>query len=390
MFRIIKNPNFDFMRKRNLLLTVSLAVILLSIGVLLVRGLNKGIEFTGGTQLQIKFAQAPDVAGIRAGLTSAGLSGSQVTTIGDLGDHEVVIRLASAGETSQDEAQGALALTALRSQLGVQGEGENDLNIADASTVASRLIGTAGSEDAARALADAILDARNDVAIFSSFDELRAVPGITDQAVEALESQMTMGPLSLRKRSYVGPAVGQELIRKTIAAIGGSLIGLLLYIWIRFQLQWGFAAVVALAHDAVVTLGLFSLFRQELSLPVVAAFLTLVGYSVNDTVVVFDRIRENLRNRGAESIEATINRSINQTLARTFITSGLTWIVVVALFVFGGAALRPFAFVLTVGVIVGTYSSIYVASPFLLMWAEFMAKRRGTTATKVPVRGSAG
>jgi preprotein translocase subunit SecF len=213
---------------------------------------------------------------------------------------------------------------------------------------------------------------------------------MTDAALSVLQGDMTIGPLSLRKRSYVGPAVGHELVNKTLAAIVGSMIGMLLYIWIRFQLQWGFAAVVALVHDTLITLGLFALFRQEMSLPVVAAFLTLVGYSVNDTVVVFDRIRENLRNRGAESVEATINRSINQTLSRTLITSGLTWVVVVALFVFGGAPLKPFAFVLTVGVIVGTYSSIFIASPFLVLWSEYLSKHRRDTATKVPVRGSAG
>jgi len=197
---------------------------------------------------------------------------------------------------------------------------------------------------------------------------------------------MELGPLSLRKRSYVGPAVGEQLVQKTLYAIVGSLVGMLLYIWIRFQLQWGFAAVVALAHDTLITLGLFSIFNQEMSLPVVAAFLTLVGYSVNDTVVVFDRIRENLRTRGSESIEVTVNQSINQTLSRTIITSGLTWVVVLALLVFGGAALKPFAFVLSVGVVVGTYSSIYVASPFLVIWTEFLAKRRRATATKVPAR----
>ena len=388
MFRIIKNPSFNFMGKRKVLLSVSLVMVLVAIGLLAFRGLNQGIEFTGGTQLQIQFAEPPDVPTIRQSLTDAGLSGSQVTTIGDAAKNEVVIRLPSAGDTAADDEQGAAAFAALRRQLGVVGEGGNDLNIVDSSMLVSKLSGIAGAESTAQSIADGIQELRKDGAIFRSFDELKAVPGMTDEALEVLKTDMTLGPLSLRKRSYVGPAVGQELIRKTLAAIAGSLVGLLLYIWIRFQLQWGFAAVVALAHDTLITLGLFALFRQEMSLAVVAAFLTLVGYSVNDTVVVFDRIRENLRNRGAESIETTINRSINQTLARTIITSGLTWVVVLALFVFGGAALRPFAFVLTVGVVVGTYSSICVASPFLILWSEFLAKRRGAAATKVPVRGA--
>ena len=390
MFRIIKNPDFDFMRHRKVLLLVSLVVVLASVGILLAVGLNKGIEFTGGTQLQYKFAEKPDVGAIRQSLTDAGLSGQQVTTIGDADANEVVIRLASAGDTDADENQAKAALAALAKQFGVEGDGSSDLNVIDSSALAGRLAGVAGGAVQAQALADAILEKRTEIAIFSSFDELGAVTGMTEAVLGVLQDDMTIGPFSQRKRSYVGPAVGRELINKTLAAVVGSLIGMLLYIWIRFQLQWGFAAVVALTHDALITLGLFALFKQEMSLAVVAAFLTLVGYSVNDTVVVFDRIRENLRNRGSESVKDTINRSINQTLSRTLITSGLTWIVVLALYIFGGAALRPFAFVLSVGVVVGTYSSIYVASPFLVMWSEFLAKRRGTTATKVPVRGNAG
>ena len=179
----------------------------------------------------------------------------------------------------------------------------------------------------------------------------------------------------MRSQSYIGPAIGKELMQKAMFAILGSLIGMLIYIWIRFQLQWGFAAVVALTHDAVITLGLFSLFGKEMSLPVVAAFLTLIGYSVNDTVVVFDRIRENLRNRRGTDLIDIVNLSINQTLSRTIITSGLTWIVVFGLYLFGGEALKPFSFVLSVGVLVGTYSSIYVASPFLVMWQQFITRR---------------
>ena len=390
MFRIIRNANFDFMRHRKVLLVVSLVLTLASIGVLFGIGLNKGIEFTGGTQLQYKFAEKPDVGAIRQSLTDAGLSGQQVTTIGEADANEVVIRLASADDTDADENQAKAALAALAKQFGVEGDGSSDLNVIDSPALAGRLAGAAGGAVQAQALADAIIEKRTKDAIFSSFDELGAVTGMTEAVLGILQEDMTIGPFSQRKRSYVGPAVGQELVNKTLAAVVGSLIGMLLYIWIRFQLQWGFAAVVALTHDTLITLGLFALFKQEMSLAVVAAFLTLVGYSVNDTVVVFDRIRENLRNRGSESVKDTINRSINQTLSRTLITSGLTWIVVLALYIFGGAALKPFAFVLSVGVVVGTYSSICVASPFLVMWSEFLAKHRGTTATKVPVRGNAG
>ena len=207
--------------------------------------------------------------------------------------------------------------------------------------------------------------------MFDAVDDLSGLARMTPEILEFLGQRTHAGSVVLRSQSYIGPAIGRELMRKALGAIIGSLIGMLVYIWIRFQLQWGFAAVIALAHDTLITLGLFSVFGKELSLPVVAAFLTLVGYSVNDTVVVFDRIRENLRLRAAKDLRSTVNLSINQTLSRTIITSGLTFVVVFGLLLFGGGALNAFAFVLSVGVVVGTYSSISIASPLLVLWKEY-------------------
>jgi len=200
---------------------------------------------------------------------------------------------------------------------------------------------------------------------------------MTPEAMEYLREQMFIGKFALRSQSFIGPTIGAELLKKAMLAILGSLVGVLFYIAIRFQVQWGIAALAALFHDTVITLGLFSLFNQQMSLPVVAAFLTLIGYSVNDTVVVFDRIRENLRLRGNQKLIDVVNKSLNQTLSRTVITSGSTWFVVVGLWILGGEALRPFAFVLTIGVIVGTYSSICIASPVLVLWKEAVLRKKG-------------
>ena len=155
------------------------------------------------------------------------------------------------------------------------------------------------------------------------------------------------------------------------------MIGMLVYIAFRFQVDMGIGAVVALIHDTIITLGIFCLFGKEMSLPVVAAFLTLVGYSTNDTVVIFDRIRENLKNHPGSDLISTINTSVNQTLSRTILTSGLTWLTVTSLWLFGGEALEPFAFVMVVGIIVGTYSSVYIASPYVLLWQAWQARRKG-------------
>jgi len=377
VFQILKDTQLDFMGKKRLALALSGALIVLSIVVLLIHGLNMGIEFTGGTELQVKYAAQPDLRDIRSRLADAGLGTPLVTTIGDPVAHEVYIRLASASAASEQDDPTGRVLDALRGIAAGTESDSVDLNIADSKTLGELLRGAPVlGQQASEALAEEILAARREGKTFQSFAELDALQGMTPEVRSYLEQRATIGPLSLRSQSFIGPAVGGELVRKAVLAIIGSLIGMLIYIWIRFKLQWGFAAVAALVHDTIITLGLFSLFDQELSLPVIAAFLTLVGYSANDTVVVFDRIRENLADGRSRDLGNTMNLSINQTLSRTVITSGLTWLVVLSLFLFGGQALRPFSFVLTVGVIVGTYSSIYVASPIVLLWQTWTDRRK--------------
>jgi preprotein translocase subunit SecF len=372
VFQLLKDPKFEFMKRGPLALSLSAVLVVAAVVVLAVHGLNLGIEFTGGTELQIKYVVQPDVGAIRTALKDAGLT-AQVTTIGVPEDREVYIRLAEgAGPEDAKDLTGFVTDT-LRA--GSEQAGKLDVNVADQDTLKDELIQLAGvSSTEASELASEISAKRKDVAIFGSVDDLAEVPGMTSEALAFLAQRSYAGPLAVRSQSYIGPAVGEELMEKAQLAIVLSLIMMLIYIWIRFQLQWGFAAVLALTHDTLITLGLFSLFGKEMSLPVVAAFLTLVGYSVNDTVVVFDRIRENLRNRAAPTFEATINLSINQTLGRTIITSGLTWVVVFGLYLYGGPALNSFAFVLSVGVIVGTYSSIYIASPVLMLWSRFLGR----------------
>jgi len=370
VLQIFKDPKIDFMKNARLLLAVSSALVVASVVVLLVHGLNKGIEFTGGTEMQVKYASTPNVGAIRAQLKDAGFN-AQVTTIGEATEHEVYIRLAEGEEEGQQGDLITAVIAALRSG---EDKSKVDLNVADAATIEGTLTQSSLVTPAqAAALASAITSERKNVAIFHEFQDLSAVPGMTPPVLGYLEQNADLGDLALRSQSYIGPAVGAELMNKTRLAIVFSLLMMMVYIWLRFQLQWGFAAVLALVHDTLITLGLFSLMGKEMSLPVVAAFLTLVGYSVNDTVVVFDRIRENVRNRVVPTFEQAINVSINQTLSRTVITSGLTWIVVFGLFIYGGPALNAFAFVLCVGVIVGTYSSIYIASPLLIL----MGKRAG-------------
>jgi len=192
-----------------------------------------------------------------------------------------------------------------------------------------------------------------------------------------------LGTATVLGKESVGPQIGAELRQKAILAVALSLLGMLAYIWLRFELRFGIGAIAASIHDVLVTLGLFALVGLEFNLTTIAAFLTLIGYSVNDTVVLFDRVRENLRKGRRDSLETVMNRSINETLSRTVLTSGTTLLAAISLLVFGGDVLRGFSFILTVGVIVGTYSSIYIASPFALLWESWLpgkGRRSGPTA----------
>jgi preprotein translocase subunit SecF len=209
------------------------------------------------------------------------------------------------------------------------------------------------------------------------------------QIVAALQARYSENPAHVIKTDVVGPTVGNQLKKQALLATLYSMLGMLIYLWFRFQLIYGVAAVVACFHDTLITVGAFALTNQEVSLTVIAAILTLVGYSMNDTIVVFDRIRENLRLSRRESLPDVVNRSINQTLSRTVLTSGLTFLTVLSLYVFGGEVLRNFSFALVVGILIGTYSSIAVAAPMLVAWQQWRASRGKATALPVAKRARA-
>jgi preprotein translocase subunit SecF len=216
------------------------------------------------------------------------------------------------------------------------------------------------------------LSGSNEVLISVQLPSGADLNSVRQTLVEALSR--TGGNFSIRSFEVIGPEIGADLRHQALLATGGASGGMLLYLGWRFRLRYGVAAVIAMLHDAFITLGLFSLLDQEISLTVVAAFLTLIGYSMNDTIVVFDRIRENLRTGLRESFTDTVNRSINQTLSRTVLTSGLTLITALCLLFFGGPVLRGFSLALVIGIVVGTFSSIFVASPILLAWENAVAK----------------
>jgi len=377
VLHFFKNPQIDFMGKRNLWVGLSIAFVLISAVVVPIHGVKRGIEFTGGTEVQVKYTAPPNLGLIRSELNRAGYGNHVVTTIGKPEENEVYIRLGLVSAVKEENLTPKI-VAALRSGEFRQkiASGLLDVNVADEASLKTLLESSPDlAREDARTIAAGIVAARKEKALFRSVEELAGGPSMKPEAMQLLRTRAFTGPFAVRSESYIGPAIGRELVRKAVFAILGSLAGMLVYIWIRFEFQWGLAAVVALIHDTAVTLLLFSLSPFEMSLPVVAAFLTLVGYSTNDTVVVFDRIRENMKLRGGDDLIGIINDSINQTLSRTIITSGLTWIVVVALLALGGEALRPFSFVMTIGIVIGTYSSIYIASPILVVWKHYFKEK---------------
>jgi preprotein translocase subunit SecF len=217
---------------------------------------------------------------------------------------------------------------------------------------------------------------------------LKSIPGLTAQVLTVLNQESYLAPYTAaRDIQIVGPKVGADLSHQAIEATLLALAGMLVYIWFRFEWIYGVGAVLAVLHDTIITIGIFSILNKEITLTVIAALLTLVGYSMNDTIVIFDRIRENLSLNRRERLVDVINRSVNQTLSRTVMTSGLTFIAVLALFLFGGPVLHGFSLALVIGIIIGTYSSVFVASPIVLFWHDWADKRKKAAPVAPVVAG---
>jgi preprotein translocase subunit SecF len=389
-----KGVNVDWMGKAKYFVTLSL--VLLAVGwasILKNGGLRYGIDFRGGTLVYVRFAGAPPIDQIRKGLQSAGLANSTIQSISDIGNSEsqrdVVIGLEQqgTGDESLDAGKNAI-LDVLHKTFGTDTSGKQDFNSITASALADYLtvkdplaLGT-NAGDRYKDLAQKLTDARDKDhgGIVTSFDGLKNVPGVTQPTLNALAGGFSLGNFTIRNVEIVGPKVGAQLRRQAILATLYALLGMLVYIAFRFEWIYGAAAVIAVFHDVLITLGFFSLFHYEISLTVIAALLTLVGYSMNDTIVIFDRVRENLRLMRREPFAAIVNKSINQTLSRTILTSGLTFLTVVVLYLMGGEVLRAFAFAMVVGVVVGTYSSFGIAAPIVVVWNKYRGQGAAISA----------
>jgi preprotein translocase subunit SecF len=372
-----RDTKIDFMKYRKYFVMLSLA--LLAVGVLAVffhGKLNLGIDFAGGTQLTLKFREQPEIDELRDVVADAGIAEAQIQRFGEEGANEVIIKTPTV--EGQEEGTRNLVVDALSARYQTTTTGDFDLNRRGSDALADLLLELDPDEeiggDHYAEVAEKILERRREEGLIVSWDEITGIPEVSTGVATALQQNAYLGEFAVLGAENVGPQIGAELRRKGILAVLASLVGMLIYIWFRFELRFGVGALVALSHDVLIVLGLFTLMGFEFNLTTIAAFLTLVGYSVNDTVVVFDRVRENLRRSRRQPLVETINQSLNQTLSRTVLTSGTTLLVVGSLFLLGGDVLRGFAFILTVGVVVGTYSSVYVASPFTLLWEQVFGR----------------
>jgi preprotein translocase subunit SecF len=429
MIELFKQPNIDWMGKAKYFFALSGLLLIIGWSAIFLKGgIKYGIDFKGGTNVDVVFAQPPNIDKLRTGLQAQGLNNAEIQSISSNGlttnSNEVLIFVEQSGQSDQAlEESKAKVLTALKATYGVANEGKPDFNSVTPNALANFLVEkdplglSLNAGDKYQTLARNLLSYRDkdQNGVVSNLSELSQAPGATPAVVTAIENNYTLAPFGIRGVEIVGPKVGAELRNQAIRVTLYALAGMLVYIAFRFyggqigsstnwstkggfllrfvdRIIFGVAAVLAVFHDVLITLGLFKIFGFEISLTVIAALLTLVGYSMNDTIVIFDRIRENNRLLRKEAFADVVNKSINQTLSRTILTSGLTFLTVLVLFLMGGQVLRAFSFALVVGIVVGTYSSFGIAAPLVVAWNRWRGHGAVNTGTAAgnKSRGSEG
>jgi preprotein translocase subunit SecF len=385
-----RNTNIDFLGKKWYFLAFSLVFSVAGIlSMLFWHGIPYGVDFRGGTLVYVKFSHTPDDNALRAAMDRAGLHNAKIQRYDQPSNNEVLIDL-DVQETSEQALDNGK--TRIINTLETNAPaGKVDLNNASSLAIKNYLMDKdpmhlgSDADQKYTQQAQAIVNARDkgQGGVLTSFDQLK---GSVDPAVViSLPDGFFLSDFSVRNVEIVGPQVGAQLRRQALLATAYSLAGMLIYLGFRFEWIYGVAAVVTVFHDTLITVGAFSLLNKDISLTVIAAILTLIGYSNNDTIVVFDRIRENIKLMRREKLSDIVNRSINQTLSRTILTAGLTFLTVLALYLFGGEVLRGFSLALVIGILIGTYSSIAIAAPILVAYQDWRIGK-GKRPMAMPVR----
>jgi len=383
-----RDTNIDFLGKKWYFLAFSLVFSVAGVfSMLFWHGVPLSVDFRGGTLVYVKFASTPDEDQLRTTLQKAGLHNFRIQQLRSGGTNEELISLDQKETSEQSLDQGKLDI--IKALAGNSSTGKTDLNNAGKGVILEALLKAdplhLGTDANTRYAAetDAIINYRNVTkgGVLNGFDELSAVT--KPEIVAALRDGFSLSKFGVKNVEIVGPQVGKQLQNQAKLAVLYSLLGMLVYLGFRFEWIYGVAAVLTVFHDTLITVGAFSLTNKEISLTVIAAILTLIGYSNNDTIVVFDRIAENLKQLRREKLADVVNKSINQTLSRTILTAGLTFLTVLALYLFGGQVLHDFSFALVIGILIGTYSSIAVAAPILVAYQDWRAEKKGTKSVAV-------
>jgi len=382
--------NIDFLGKKWYFLAFSLIFSVAGVlSMLFWHGIPWGVDFRGGTLVYVKFSHTPDLSAVRAAMDRAGLRDPKIQSYGQAPNNEVLIDLAQKETSEQALDRGKIQIIgALETNAPA---GKQDLNNSSSLTIKNYLMDKdpmhlgSDADQKYTAQAQAIVEYRDKTqgGVLSSFDQLK---GAADPAaVATLPDGFFLSDFGVRNVEIVGPQVGGQLRQQAGLATLYSLAGMLVYLGFRFEWIYGVAAVVTVFHDTLITVGAFSLTKTDISLTVIAAILTLIGYSNNDTIVVFDRIRENIKLMRREKLSEIVNRSINQTLSRTILTAGLTFLTVLALFLFGGEVLHGFSLALVIGILIGTYSSIAIAAPIVVAYQDWRMDR-GKRPSAMPAK----
>jgi len=379
-----RNPNIDFLGKKWYFIDFSLIFSIAGVcSMLFWHGLPLGIDFRGGTLVYVKFSHPPNDNAVRTAMDHAGLNNVRIQRYGVAGSNEELIDVPQTTDQAVLDRPREQIVNALQTNAPA---GKQDLNNSSSLALSSYLLQKdplhLGSDAQQRytAIAQQIADFRDKTkgGVLGSIDDLK---GVVDPAVlSSLQDGFFLSDFGVYQVEIVGPQVGAQLRKQAILATLYSLAGMLIYLAVRFEWIYGVAAVITVFHDTLITLGAFSLTNKPISLTVIAAILTLIGYSNNDTIVVFDRIRENLKLMRREKLSDIVNRSINQTLSRTILTAGLTFLTVLALYLFGGEVLHGFSFALVIGILIGTYSSIAIAAPILVAYQDWRSNRNQLSA----------
>ncbi len=385
MRQIFKKTNINFMKYKYIAFGLSGAIIVAGIiNIAFGRGLKPGIDFSGGTLIRIMLRNQVDVGDIRQSLSAQDLGGSVIQEVGK-GKREYIIRTTQAvkgdrqageEELEAHEIMGNKVIEALKSpdDAVALSQGKSDLNNAGRKEIAFVL--EPAFPDTAEELTGQVISLRVERGIIESFSVLKEA-GLADEVISRLEDKTFLGSLTVLSKETVGPQVGRELRRKATQATIWALLGMLIYISLRFKLAYGVSSILTLTHDVLVTLSIFSFTNREINLPVIAGVLTIVGYSLNDTIVIFDRVRGNLKLMRKHPFEKILNVSVNETLSRSIITSGTLFMTVIALYFFGGEVINDFAFTMIVGVISGSYSTIYQSCVIVYFWQKILKTKKG-------------